>query len=486
MARIKLFTLLVAFILVLSSCGVIIINNGKKVETSEGESVTTEYQVPEYPIIGNVDHAEEMKKRFESLPKANLNGTELFISAESEAEEFFSDEKGPYSDEIGYIKGLISDRYNVSIIISRQSSDLNVKGLTDAVNMGQYYCDFVVPSQKNFSKYYLNGCISNLEGLPYVDFDSEAYNKAGLEKFTYDGDIFGAVGSLTENPEAFACLYLNKGLAKEYGINVDYVDIFAKGFTFDDLYGYINAVDDGGIPIVSATDDKTLALNTFLASGEEFIKADSDFKLRVDYNNNRTAGIIHAAKTIISKIVKKTSVKVESTNGQIDITLSGFDIFTEGYSLLAYGRLGDVRSISYKNIDFEILPLPKYDEAQSDYFSGTPIDTAVICFAKTSTEVDGCGLVLNGLFTCSQGYFADKLISDARKNYVTSVYTVNLMEMIASRGSYDYAVLFSGNSNVVNSTYNAYYNVVSGKNSISYYLDKYKANADKYLPKKQR
>jgi len=74
----------------------------------------------------------------------------------------------------------------------------------------------------------------------------------------------------------------------------------------------------------------------------------------------------------------------------------GVDVFKEGRALFYIEGFGNVQKLRQMDMDFGILPAPKYNEAQEDFVShgGYPYFTMI---PKTNTELDRTGILLESL-----------------------------------------------------------------------------------------
>ena len=487
----KILSLILAALFLLSSCGIIIINDGR--ETQTDEAVTTgpanseiTYIPPEYPIIADTDLEKAAKDRVSALPDADLNGLGVIVAAENEGGKFFSDETGPYVSSVIYRNELVSQKYNTSIItIYKNAVDIHTD-IRVAKNNGDYFADFAVVSGSYLGAYNAAGFIINMKALPYVDYSKPYYNSDAIDQLTIGNVIYGVVGSATETPDQLGCLYFNKTLGEKYGIELNYKQIYDNEFTWDSYFEYLNAVDEDGIAFVSSCDDSTLALYSYMGADETFLKKDSGYFVS-DFVNDKSRTVLNNVKNLISKRVSayEKTVTEEGEDGlpvESTVSVKGFDIFSDGKSLSAFGTVGNMTSLTNAGFSWEILPIPLTD-GQESYASSTPTTAPILSFLSSSPNIDTCGYVIEGIFAASDGYMDGVYIKEAMKNCISGVYTPDMLELVLENPTYDFCYAFAGSApELKTGTYSVFLNALTGNKDISsYYTNKIKNNLEKYL-----
>lgn len=491
MKTIKIIAILMAGLFTLSSCGIIIINDGRVPETSQTEEVTTPeeeitYIPPEYPIIPSVDLEKAASDRVKALPDADLDGLGVIIAVEKEGGDFFNDETGAYVNQVVYRNSLVSQKYDTNIItIHKNAVDIHTDIRIAKMN-GDYFADFVVIGGTYLGAYDAANYIINMKALPFTDYSKPYYNKEGIDQLSVGNVIYGVVGSATEAPNQLGCLYFNKTLAEKYGIKLDYRQIYENEFTWDVYFEYLNAVDEDGIAFVSSYDDSSLALSSFMGANKTFLtKTDGYFV--PDFVNDTSRSIISYVKNLISKrtsSIEKTVITVNENGEKLEtiVKINGFNIFGTGEVLSAFGNVGNMPSLKNAGFSWEILPLPMV-EGQESYASSTPTTAPIVSFLSSSPNIDTCGYVLEGLFAASQGYFKGKVIEDAMKNCMTGVYTPDMLELVLENPVYDFAYAFSSASDALKAgTSTVFLNAFNGNKDIAdYYTTKIKNNLENFL-----
>ena len=473
--------------LVLSSCGIFAVNHDRLSNGNEGGSddeIT--YIPPEYPIISETDYEKKASERVNALPDANLNGQGIVIAVEKETGDIFNDEAGMYVDAVNYRNSLVSSKYNVNLItIQKNAIDIHTDIRIAKMN-GDYFADIAVLGANYLGAYNSLGYIINMNGLSNVDYTKPYYNQEGIDQLSVGNIIYGVVGSATETPDQYGCLYFNKTLAEKYGITLDYRQIYDNGFTWDAYFEYLNAVDEDGIAFVSSYDDSSIALCSYMGANKTFLSKENGYFVQ-DYINDTTRTILSNVKSLLSKrtsSINKTVITQNASGANVEsvVKLSGFDVFVSGDALTAFGNVGNMTSLQNAGFSWEILPIPLID-GQERYASSTPATVPILSVLSSSPNISVCGYIVEGFFAVSEDYFKGVFIKNAMKHYTTGIYTPDMLELVFENPVYDFVYAFSSASDALKAgTSSVFLKALTGKNDIStYYTSKIKTNLEKFL-----
>ncbi len=485
----KLLPLLLASALLLSSCGIIIINKGKEEVSVSTEEATEEitYTPNEYPTRPFPDHTEEAAALVDALPDRDFDSHNVIIAAAKETGSIFSDsEEGAYVDSVLKRNSLISDKYNTLIVNEYlPASDLLAK-VKRSLAVSEYYADFVAVRSGDLGSYYANGYIQNLKTLTYYDFSAKYFNQKAMDQITFGNVICGAVGSMTESPESYACLYFNKDLAEELGISLDYEMIYNREFTWDKLIAEMSSATDADTVFTASYDGTALSRIVLQTEGQNFLTKNSKGSLVSGFNTNTSTSVISTLKKL--NVYRKDAFTFESISVGEDgqestesITLKGMEIFKGGKALYAFGFLSEMAYVAKGGFTYEVLPLPKLTEGGS-YNAAVSTNAPVLVMLKSSPNIDTNGYILQALGAASYRHMQSEYVKYAMTNCISSYYSVDMLELIIESPVYDHAMMFGQEySQLRNGTYVAFYNAVTGKSSLSYYINKTKSALQKYL-----
>lgn len=476
----NLLILLLTVSIFLSSCGIIIINKKEDggEETSSETSQEITYIPPEYPTLEVPNYENEAKALLEALPDRDLDGLTVMIAAATESGDIFNDVEGGYVSAVLKRNSMIADKYNTLIVTDYQTSEALTQKVKSANKSGDFYADFAVIRSSDVGSYYYSSYLQNLRSLTYYDFEAEYFNAQAMDQLTLNNVIYGAVGSMTESPESYGCLYFNKELGKQLGISVDYELLHGYGFTWDTLLTQLNSIDTDKALVCSSYGNQTLSSLSLLASGQTFLTRNSKGDLASSFNNSTTLTLVSKLKGVTAK---KTDTLNITSGDNGTVTLSGLDIFVNGQSLYAFGLLSDMSVIANCGFDWEVLPMPKLTE-DGGYYSAASFTAPVLTMLKTSPNIETNGYILQALGAASYKHLKSAYVKHAMTSYVSGIYTADMIELITENSIYDHAHMFGpAYSSLRNGTYITLNNAVANKSSLTYYVNRTKSKLQSYL-----
>lgn len=480
MKKSNLLILLLTVSIFLSSCGIIIINkedDGKEASSSETSQEIT-YIPPEYPTLEMPNYEDEAKSRLEALPDQDLDGLTVMIAAMNEIGDIFNDTEGGYVSAVLKRNSMIADKYDALIVTDYQPSETLTEKVRSANKSGDFYADFAVIRSSDIGSYYSSSYLQNLRSLTYYDFDKDYFNAQAMDQLTLNGVIYGAVGSMTESPESYGCLYFNKTLGKALGVSVDYSSVLDYSFTWDKLLTQLNSIDTEKALISASYDAQTLSSLSLLSSGQTYLSRNESGDLASSFNNADTRTLVSKLKSVMEK--KADTLNVISSDNST-VTLSGLDIFVKGQSLYSFGLLSDMATIANCGFDWEVIPIPKLTE-DGKYYSAASFTAPVLTMLKSSPNIETNGYILQALGAASYKHLQSAYVKHAMASYVSGIYTADMLDIIIENSIYDHAHMFGPSYSALrNGTYVTLNNAVMNNSSLNYYVNRTKNKLQSYL-----
>lgn len=485
MKKSNLLILLLTVSIFLSSCGIIIINkedDGKEASSSEISQEIT-YIPPEYPTLEMPNYEDEAKSRLEALPDQDLDGLTVMIAAMNEIGDIFNDTEGGYVSAVLKRNSMIADKYDALIVTDYQPSETLTEKVRSANKSGDFYADFAVIRSSDVGSYYYSSYLQNLRALTYNDFEAEYFNAQAMDQLTLNGIIYGAVGSMTESPDSYGCLYFNKTLGKTLGVSVDYSSVLDYSFTWDKLLTQLNSIDTEKALISASYDAQTLSSLSLLSSGQTYLSRNESGDLASSFNNADTRTLVSKLKSIMK--IKSDKVKFEvpadGDNKEQTVNLSGLDIFVKGQSLYSFGLLSDMATIANCGFDWEVIPIPKLTE-DGKYYSAASFTAPVLTMLKSSPNIETNGYILQALGAASYKHLQSAYVKHAMASYVSGIYTADMLDIIIENSIYDHAHMFGPSYSALrNGTYVTLNNAVMNNSSLNYYVNRTKNKLQSYL-----
>ncbi len=484
MKAIKLLSLLLVLSL-LTSCGIIVVNDGKGGAVS-GTTGEEPYKPNDYDTKPFPNYENEAKEMLNALPNVDLGGHTVVIASDESNSDIFDDVEGPYVSAVLKRNSLIADKYNTAVSSNKTTTAALLQQIKSSNLSGSFYADFASVKSSQLGTYYASGAISNFKTLTYGDFTAPYFNSEAIDQLTLNGVIYGVVGSMTESPEGYGCLFFNKTLGEEIGVNIDYASVYNHEFTWDKLLSQMASAKTDNAILTASYDNQTLSQTALLTAGQTFLSKNSKGDLVSNYNTDISKTVISNLKKLLpyrtDKMTVTNTVIGENGNEKIEkTTLTGLDIFIKGKSLYSIGTVSDMEKIANCGFEWEILPIPLLTEG-GQYNAAATGSAPVLVLLKSSKSIEQNGYILQALGAASYKHIQAAYMKYAMQNYASSYYTFDMLELLIENPIYDHAVMFGSNySQLRNGTVVTFHNAVTGKNSLSSYINKTKSELQKYL-----
>lgn len=211
-----------------------------------------------------------------------------------------------------------------------------------------------------------SGIFANLLDIDGLSLDEKWWSGFMNENVQYNGKLYITSGDLIPTMYcALHCTFLNNKLLDTYSIDTDYYSLVRDGkWTIDELIAIgkdrDNDLDNDGVLSakdflgVACMNDMTAALAAGCGVKFSTIK---DGKIVVDLSNEKTVNVVEKLEPLMRQIKYDDrseimyNFKEDRSIAMVHLSASGKNWFRD------------------MNSDFMILPLPKWDEAQENYYS---------------------------------------------------------------------------------------------------------------------
>lgn len=250
----------------------------------------------------------------------------------------------------------------------------------------------IVSSMANAAGFVRNGALVDLAGetcSSYIDLNKSWWDRKMSESLAIEGKVYFATGDiLTSDNDATFMMMFNKKIATETKLGDLYQMVNNGTWTMDTMYSMaqlaVNDKDgdgklayDSDVAGFAYTVDAPYCL--MYAGGLQIIKRDSDDSLTYELDIKRADNI--AAKT---RLLFDKSLTVDINNtGATSVVVSGQKCFGEEHALFMGECMQCVSRMRNYDVDFGILPFPKYDESQTNYFSIMHLTGGVVSIPKS-------------------------------------------------------------------------------------------------------
>lgn len=260
--------------------------------------------------------------------------------------------------------------------------------------------------QWNSSKLALEHCFLNLADQKYLDLDQPWWSQAYIQNMSIgsESNIYFVTGDVSlDMIRCIGSMYFNKNLFINLYDSSDvlYQQVLDGKWTFDSLLAYAQEgyQDLNGDSKINDGDQFGLITNSFnnidnfgFGMGSVFSRRDADNMPEITVSDPHNVSIYEK----IYHMVAEAPGVLMNKDGD-NPTLHNVETFSEGYALFLPGFLYTSENLRAMKDDYGIIPFPKYDETQEEYYSSVHDIATLMCLPTTCTKVESVCAVLEAL-----------------------------------------------------------------------------------------
>lgn len=387
----KRMTILLLVAAMLTSCG-----GGTTVDTTPSESPEIETETETETMITD------------DVPELDFGGASFRSIGQTDtgADIYAEEETGDAMNDAIYIRNRgVEERLNVVIEPMEEINYAEISPkIKKCVTAGDDAYELVLGQMEQTGKDAQTGIFLNWYDIPYTDFDKPWYPKSVTNgTSSINGRMYNLVSDmlLTFASKAWVVVF-DKVAANNYQIEDLYDRVYGGEWTLDyileiadsvytDVNGDGTADENDFYAFTSCTNDGCLMSAFLYGSGISFAEIDGD-SVVMTLNNERSVAAFEKLHDLFynTQGVWNTS----STWGGDNSGSILFDHFIEGNTLFCTFQLYAVTNYlrEYEN-DYGVLPIPKFDAAQEEYFTVTDAGCSVMSVMTTATQLEMIGAV---------------------------------------------------------------------------------------------
>ncbi len=380
----------------LSACG----------DTTGTQTDGTDTQAATNPVVTEEPTEEDLRKAIpDNLPETDMGGYEFRVWSRTRGDfvedvGFDTEETGEVVDDAIYNRNrTVEERFNVDLIQhlipddSGASAEI-VKGIssgedTHDVALGQVITIPKLGTEGYFLDWYTD--------LPHVNLEAPWYIGNAAEALSVAGHAYAMIGEFNLDVLRFTyCMFFNKGIAANYDLENIY-DVVSEGrWTHDylrklsaDIYTDLNgdgqkSEDD----LLCISGDPYSAVVTYqYAYGNPTYTLDKDGIPQLTLDTAKAHDIVD----------KLNDLYWVTPGGYTQGWGTGSTAWWNGNLLFYTGLFQSANGYRELEYDFGIIPYPKYDEAQSQYYTMSDGAHGVMTVPVTVQNVEYCSIVIEAL-----------------------------------------------------------------------------------------
>ncbi len=456
----KLLTLALLSALLLSTAACVADATDTTTDTTAGDAVDTTTAVttepPEYIAPEGVDYGGAT-----FTVAANNNWDSGWVLA-SYCEIVAEEENGePINDAIYQRNRIVEEELNVKLDVFNIPKMSSTSEIMTAVMSGDDMFQAASPNGSSMSTFLAGQDICvNLLDIDTLDLDASWWNAQATEEFRIFDKQYAITGDFNfYSNGAPICNFFSKKLVEDLKLDDPYQIVRDGDWTLDVFFEFAEAAarDVNGDGVMTAEDDTWGILaegNTMpqviRSCNQRLSKRDADGNIEIVVNTEKTSDILEK----FVPFIRNKNVNMYATDYVSNYTSVFNDLFLPRFidngAMFYCNQILVALNLRNMEADFGILPMPKYDEAQSDYVATLNTAWATFVFVPlTCGDLDMTGNVLNSLGYYSQQYITPAFIDQTvMSKTIRDEDTAEMIVMLFDNQSYDIATYFNwGNVN---------------------------------------
>ena len=268
-----------------------------------------------------------------------------------------------------------------------------------------------------------NGYLYDLNSMPYIALEKSWWDQGAKRDLEIQGKMYYATGdiSVIDNLNTHN-VYFNKELAKELGINDLYSLVESGAWTLDKYVEYVKLAskDLNGDDKRDENDRYGAiiwndAMQAIFAGCEQRIcTINNDGEIELTYYDEKTVDLVSKFTDVaFNREISYNYVIRLDTWQQWDPTRIG--MFANDQALFFLTVLNTFIRLRNQDVDFGILPYPKYNEDQSNYLSYVSGSSSnMVCVGALMGEEDR---ERNGALIEAAAYYSKKIVTPEYYDY---------------------------------------------------------------------
>ena len=370
-----------------------------------------------------------------------------------------SEENGDIiNDALVKAKRNVEETLNVNVELypldQRNDSDL-IQQIKKPILAGDHAYDFALPKTGIMPSILAEpSLLIDLNEVDTLDLSHSWWYDNATEEYNLYGRQVCAVGDICfYNSAAGVVTYFNKQVAENFKLENMYDLVRSGKWTIDKMAEMCAAVagDLNGNNEVDKEDRfgllaETVTLQYFVtAGGVRFSDRNNDGELYLSVYGDRVVGIVEEMVPLLNS-AEMTMMNTKYAAGYNNVYFDLFlPVFFDNRALFYSNQLLVALEMRSMDGDFGILPTPKYDEAQKEYYTiGNTAWSENVIIPATSTDLDMIGHVID-----AYGWQAQKYITPAFVDYtvldksIRDEDSAEMVELILDTQTFDLAYIFN-------------------------------------------
>ena len=302
----------------------------------------------------------------------------------------------------------VMDKYGIEIA-SRVELNSNIsKVFTTSADAGDKICDVLHANGTTTMSLANKGYLRDMNTLEYINYDNPWWMGMVMDTSSIGGKNAFAIGDTNIHAfTAVSAVYFNKQLVVDLGLDNIYGLVTDGKWTIDKMYEYCQAAvaELDGDNIMTKEDRYGMIFNNyawapfFYASGQAIVEKDADDMPMLNLQNETIINILSKVIDFLADDDVQACSAWISMDGGME---SGFQ---NGHSMFYCQLMYTTMFLRQGELEFGILPTPKYDDAQDDYYSYIHNKSSYTSVPKVNQDLEMTGIILEDM-----AYYSYKIV----------------------------------------------------------------------------
>ena len=385
------------------------------------------------------------------LPDEDFGGRDFRISCNSKYSfEMSVDEMtGDVCNDAVYDRNVkIEELYKVKIvpiITTFVGNDTHVNEVINTITAGVDEYDLTGVYTYLAGRAVLQGCYHSWSNVPTVDFEKEWWVQSANEAFSIGGERYVAVGDLSITTLLLSYgVFFNQRLAVNYGLPNLYETVLNGEWTVDKLRTLSADVYEDTNGDGAANIGDIFGLGVEKVTNLDVYPSAFDISL-VSHDESGNPVVNIDEEKFTAALEKVYELYYNNGNGTLVCGTAGNEIteFAKG-NLLFVTTWVDNAFNAFREMDddYGILPYPKFDEAQENYYTNSMDNYSLLSVPVTVKDLEFVGHITEALTIESHNSvfpaYYDVALTD---KYARDQDSVEMLDIMMAGRKYDFSIL---------------------------------------------
>lgn len=433
----------------------------------------------------------ESEEETYAFPSIDLGGEDFTLLGTTTAWNFYEaldreSMTGEVLDDAIYNRNrLIEKNFNLKISVIEEIIDNVYSKISTAVNSGEdvydvIFCPGWTGDSSYLGTYAAQHMFYDLSDIPEINLKGDWWSQklrteGALGK---DGALYFAANDINiQTLQGTWCLFFNEKLFEDLGLERPYGLVKGGTWTFDKFAELVKAganlngdesfswTADGNC-VYGYTSFNAGTLSLLIGSGERFIGRDEEGNPVLAIETQR----FYDVATKVASLLGIEGYYVNA-NDSSQMAFHFEDIFMKGRALFTCAELKAASRMRTMEDAYGIVPMPKYEEAQTDYYSAKTRQAYLMVIPVTNPEPNRTGAIMDAMAYLSYKDVTPVLydVSLSQKG-LRNEESIEMLKIIRDTQFYDVGIIYGWTSALNGMIITA---VDEGKSDVASIIGKY-------------